>query len=122
MNKIILACASALVLAACNQTTQMPNPSPVVTFPMPVVPKPAPLNLRDVEWKIYNRADIDELYAYLQANQDEGFVIFTVTADGYEALALNVNDLRRYIREQQEVILFLTNVLRERSNVGIVVR
>jgi HAMP domain-containing protein len=119
----MIALSLGVGLAACNATPPREPIRTQVDLPMPIIPSPAPLNFREVEWQVYNKADIEILMADLKDKKADGFAIFALNAEGYEALALNVNELRRYILEQQQVILFLTNVLLERSaNVGIVVR
>jgi HAMP domain-containing protein len=121
--QLMIALSLGIGLAACNATPPREPIRTQVDLPMPIIPSPAPLNFRDVKWQVYNKADIEILMADLKDKEEDGFAIFALDAEGYEALALNVNELRRYVLEQQQVILFLTNVLRERSsNVGIVIR
>ncbi|MDB9980528.1 hypothetical protein OAD61_00300 [bacterium] len=80
-----------------------------VTPPAPIVPKPDPLSLRDVEFIVITPENIDEVFANLKNDQ----VLFAVTTKGYEDLALNLSDVRAYINQQKGIIILYQNVWKE---------
>lgn len=94
---------SLFLLSACS------SPAPVqpvqvrtleVPRPAPVVPSVDQLQLRDVKWAIITPENVDEVFASMSGET----VLFAVTADGYEALALNLSDVRAMIQQQQRII------------------
>lgn len=96
---------SLFLLSACSQPTPAPvQPVEVRTLeiprPAPVVPTVDQLQLRDVKWTIITPDNVDEVFASLSGEA----VLFAVTADGYEALALNLSDVRAMIQQQQRII------------------
>ena len=96
---------SLFLLSACSQPTTAPvQPVEVRTLeiprPAPVVPTVDQLQLRDVKWTIITPDNVDEVFASLSGEA----VLFAVTADGYEALALNLSDVRAMIQQQQRII------------------
>jgi hypothetical protein len=83
------------------------EPAPVVEVRTVQVPRPAPivpnvdqLRLRDIQWKIITPDNADEVFVSLPRDA----VLFAVTVDGYEALALNLSDVRALIQQQQQII------------------
>lgn len=96
---------SIFLLSACGSTAVEPvKPVEVRTIeiprPAPVVPSVDQLQLRDVKWTIVTPDNIDSVFATMPGEA----VLFAITADGYEALALNLSDVRSMIQQQQKVI------------------
>jgi hypothetical protein len=59
----------------------------------------------NVDWYVVNADNIDEFLSRIES--DVGEVVFiAITPKGYENLALGIADLRRYILQQQEIILY----------------
>jgi hypothetical protein len=110
MTKSTLFVLLGLLLAGC-QTTSTPV---IENFVTPSIPKPQPIVLQDVQWKVYTRDDLKKLIDN-QGTNGQQFVIFAVTGDGYKAISMNVAELNRYIREQRQVIVFLKQTLDSRS-------
>jgi len=105
---------SLFILSACSRTPEV-EPTPVVEVrtvetkrPAPIVPSIDQLRLRSVNWKIITPDNIDDVFTSLPRDA----VLFAVTADGYEALALNLSDVRAMIQQQQRIIAIYQNSFR----------
>lgn len=102
----LVALISLFLLSACSRAPVVEPASPVqvrtieIPRPAPVVPAVDQLQLRDVKWTIITPDNVDEVFASLSGEA----VLFAVTADGYEALALNLSDVRAMIQQQQQII------------------
>lgn len=105
MKKIVLAAlASGLLLSGCATTgsvTVQPTKIPAAE-----APTPAPLNMRDVQWKILTKADLEALLIELEQNPDPNFALYTLDNGNFQALNLNLVDIRRFILEQQQVVVY----------------
>jgi len=106
MTKYLL--ISALVfLAACSSSQEIETAAPVevrtvqVPRPAPIVPEVDQLRLRNVQWIIITPENIEEKFAQIQSGE---IVLFAVTAEGYENIALNLSDVRALIAQQQRII------------------
>ena len=73
---------------------------PVAT-PKPIVPPVDQLRMRDVNWVIITPENVDEKFAAISSGE---LVLFAVTAQGYENLALNLSDVRANIDQYKAVI------------------
>jgi hypothetical protein len=69
-------------------------------------PAPNSVQLEDVSWFVITEENFDEQIARLQNLQGAGWVIFAITPQDYENLAYNFQEMRRYIRQQGEVIIY----------------
>jgi hypothetical protein len=97
---------SLFLLSACGSTSdiEVVNPIEVKTIeiprPSPIVPSVDQIQLRDVKWIVITPENFEEVFASLSGD----LVLFAVTAEGYEALALNLSDVRALIQQQQRII------------------
>lgn len=74
---------------------------PVILHP----PKPDPANIRDVEWKVWNRESLEKVLEESDPN-DKKFSFFVLDAKNYENLSLNMQEIIRYIEEENAIIRY----------------
>lgn len=79
-----------------------------VDKPELVLPEADTLSMRDVEWVIITPENINKVFEDLQKTNGT-VVLFAVTEKGYENIALNANDLRTFIQQQNAIILAYRN-------------
>lgn len=104
MKKLII-CAT--LLSGCSLLQQKPELAPNYCEPTPII-HAAPVSavtLRSVEFYVVSEKNLDE---FLAKAGNEPF--FAITPKGYENLSHNVQELRRYIKESQSVILFYRSI------------
>lgn len=58
-----------------------------------------------VEWFVVNKDNLDEFLERIKMSAGE-VVFIAVTPKGYENLAIGIQDLRRYILQQNEIIAY----------------
>lgn len=103
-NLILSALFFGFILSGCGKPSVKPEIKPPVEIvtvetkaPAPIVPDVDRLRLRTVEWKIVTTENVDQVLT-------EGSALFTLTADGYENLSLNMSEIRALIQQQQKII------------------
>lgn len=95
-----------LAVSACGA----PKPQPIqisakpVEKPELVLPKVDRVQTREVSWVVITPENFQEQIEKLNA-RGKPIVFFALTDEGYEALALNLSDLRAFIQQQQAIIL-----------------
>jgi hypothetical protein len=108
--KWILIPTALLALSSCGLVGSKPEPQVVVQTEyiertIPTQPRPTPVEMPNVEWYVVNSDNLDEFLGRIEA--DAGDVVFiALTPKGYENLALGIADLRRFILEQREIIVY----------------
>jgi hypothetical protein len=68
------------------------------------IPNPDPLRLKPLEWVVMTPANQEEIFARLEAGGNDP-VVFALTADGYQALAVTIAELRNLINTQRNIII-----------------
>ena len=75
---------------------------PVEKTPL-AIPDPAPLRTKPIEWVIITPDNADAVWKRI-AEDDEDVVVFALTADGYQQLAVTIAELRNLIATQRVII------------------
>jgi len=72
---------------------------------VPIVARPKPINLTDTQVYVVNKGNLEAFIAeFTEQNGELAFVALSI--DTYENLALNVSELRRFINQQNEIIVY----------------
>jgi len=99
----------------------MPAPREVeiVTKPVerviaqPVLPRA--LDLKEPYWYVVSKANLEEFLARME--KEEGQVVFlAMSVPDYELMAYNMQEIKRYIKETQQVIIYYRKVTTEKVN------
>lgn len=69
-------------------------------------PLPEEIDLEDVEFFVITEKNLDEQIKKLEKMQSGVFVLFGLTPQAYENMAYNLQEIRRYVRQQKEIILY----------------
>ena len=110
--KILVVLATPLFLTGCSLLPWGKTPEPEVKIvtkvektTVPIVPRPKPLNLVDTRIYVVNKDNYDEFVKeFTEANGELVYVALAVK--DYENLALNIAELRRYLNQQTEIIVY----------------
>jgi len=106
---------SFLLLGGCSmlQPQPLPAPEPIIktvtefkTLEIYQPPLPKAIDLQDVEFFVITEKNFEEQVQRLQKMQDGTYVLFGITPQDYENMAYNLQELRRYIRQQKEIIIY----------------
>lgn len=108
----------ALVVSACGSRER---PIEISTTPVEkpslVLPQPDRIISRPVEWIVVTPDNYEEVIERLKKS-NQGVALFALTAEGYENVSLNLNDIRTYVQQQQAIILAYEKYYQE-SNAAI---
>ena len=69
-------------------------------------PLPQEVKLEDIRWMVLTKDNIDEQIAEAEKLLGGEFVVFAMIPTDYENFAWNIQELRRFIRQQKEIILY----------------
>lgn len=87
-----------------------PPPVKVITEEVPIEiyqpPLPQEIDLHDVSWFVITKKNWDESIVKVENLLGGEFVVFAMIPPDYENMAYNLQELRRYIRQQKEIILY----------------
>jgi len=73
---------------------------------IPIQAAPKPLTLNNVKWYVVTEQNYEEFLEQYKEEHGEPYVYYAMSVRTYEAMALNLAELRRYIQQQQAIILY----------------
>lgn len=121
----ILSSVLLLTLGGCSllQPQPLPAPEPVIktvteykTLEIYQPPLPKAIDMQDVEFFVVTEKNLDEQIKKLEKMQDGTYVLFGLTPQDYENMAYNLQELRRYIRQQKEIIIYYRQATQDDEN------
>jgi len=87
-----------------------PEPVKVITEEVKIdiyqPPLPQEIALENVKFFIINKNNYEQKVKEVEELLGGDFAVFALTPTGYEAMAYNLQELRRFIRQQKEIILY----------------
>jgi hypothetical protein len=79
------------------------------------IPKVQPVELNDLSFKLMNK---ETMRIFLESKIGDDFTIYTLDDQNVAILIGNIQELRRYIQSQQQVIVYLKKILDARTEKG----
>jgi hypothetical protein len=98
------------LLTSCGFFRKKEEPPEVIirTVPVPIEiyqpPRPIELSLSEVRWFVITSENYEEKIKEIAELQGGSAVIFGMTPQSYENLTYNVQELRRYLRQQNKLL------------------
>jgi hypothetical protein len=111
MNKLIIALL-ILTMTGCSvfrKPEEVVVTNTVIKAPdIPLQPSPRPINMIDIKWYTVTTDNIDEFEKNFE-NDNGDLVFFAISVPHYQNLSLNLAEIRRYIEQQQSIIIYYEN-------------
>ena len=115
--KPTIALVSALTIIVSSGCSVLPKvdftpppPVKVITEEVKVdiyqPPLPNEIKMEDVSWFVITKENWEESVQKVEKLLGGDFVVMALTPKGYENMAYNLQEIRRFIRQQKEIILY----------------
>ena len=103
-----------LLLSNCS-TWDRPTRIEVQTIEVerqiPIQNWPARLNLHNIKWYVVTDQNFEE-FKKKYTEQNGELVFFAISVRDYETLALNMADIKRYVVQQKQIIIYYEKALK----------
>ena len=106
-----------ILISSCSLVgKRLPNPVEIQTAPIEIEiyhpPLPKAIQLERPDWYVVSDQNIDEFMDKLAKIQGEEEIptFFALSPQGYEKMSGNLQEMRRYILEQKEIIVYYKDV------------
>ena len=113
--KTTLVLSLALLISGCSSLRpekEIVTETVVVKQNIPIQARPKPVDFPNVDWYVVTKDNMDEFIQRIE--QDAGQIVYmAVTPKGYENLSLGMQELRRYILQQKEIIIYYEKSISE---------
>ena len=72
---------------------------------IPTQTRPRPIDLHDITWFVVTEQNFERFKARYTKQNGE-FLFYAISVRDYETLALNMADIKRYIDQQKQIIIY----------------
>jgi len=115
---------SVLLLSSCALMTKPPVEVEIKTVPIkikitqPVLPRP--IDMKDPQWYVVSEKNLDEFLERIKKESGGQLVFFAMSPGDYELMAFNLQEIKRYVKELKEVVVYYKTVttIEEEENVN----
>tara|TARA_Y200000002_G_C22106892_1_gene425058 strand:+ start:7 stop:393 length:387 start_codon:yes stop_codon:yes gene_type:complete len=80
-----------------------------------IVPRPDPIKMRNADIVVVTEANLEEVIARIKTEQGD-FVLYAMTAQSFEALALSFEQIKKFIEQQNAIILYYEEAVKPKEN------
>ncbi len=116
--KSLVILISLITLAGCSGLTPEPEIKTVTKvekITVPVVARPKPLQLNDTRVFVVTKDNYDEFVKeFTEVYGELAFVALSMR--DYELLALNIAEIRRYLNQQKEIIVYYEKAVKDKND------
>ena len=112
-----------LMISACSsfrekEIVTVPTVVEKVEIPAPtiqIVNRPSPVKMKDADIVVVTENNLKDVINRIKGTQGE-FVLYAMTASSFESLALNFEEIKRFIEEQNQIILYYEKAVTPRED------
>jgi len=114
--KKFLTISSLLLLSSCSwfrePEKEIVTVTEVIKTKIGVAERPKTLSMAEVKWYVVTEDNFEEFKVrFLEKEGDTMF--YAISVHDYENLILNMADIKRYIMQQKEIIIYYENAVTE---------
>lgn len=103
--KLLMILSASLILVSCAQVEKYVTNTEYVDRIIDPAQPIAPISMRDVKFKVVTSDNITSFVDEFKRKNGQ-LVFIAMSVEGYEKLALNLADLKKYIQQQKSVIVY----------------
>lgn len=100
---------TTLTISGCSWFTPKPKEVKVVTVPIQVdiaqPQMPRSIDLKEPHWYVVSNSNLEEFLARIEKEAGQ-VVFFAMSPADYELMAYNMQEIRRFVREMNEIIIY----------------
>ena len=113
-----------LVLSSCSsfpKLTQIEVQTVEVERRIPIQNRPQQIRLNsNMKWWVVTEENFKEFKEKFQKENGDPLVAYVLSVKDYETLALNMAEIKRYIQQQKEIIIYYEEAVKPREKQKVV--
>jgi len=84
---------------------------------IPIQNRPRPVGMDDLYFYVVNENNFDQFKSrFIKENGD--FLFYAISVRDYETLALNMSEIKRFIQQQKELIIYYEKAIKPKEKRG----
>ena len=117
VSSLLLSC---LILSSCTswpQLKQVEVKTVEVERQIPIQNRPSQLSLNtNMKWWVVTEENFKKFKEDFQKENGDPLVAYVISVKDYEALALNMAEIKRYLEQQKSIIIYYEDAIKPKLN------
>ena len=109
----------SLLVSSCNswpKLTQIEIQTVEVERNIPIPNRPRQLDMSPIKWYVVTEENFEKFKKRFVKENGE-FLFYVISIRDYESLALNMAEIKRYIEQQKQIIIYYEEAVKPREKV-----
>lgn len=115
--KKTLVISSLLLLTACASEEKLIVQTDIIQTEIPTQARPKGVSLSNVKFYVVTKDNLNDFLKTFEKDNDDT-VFYAISVKDYEKMALNIAELRRYINQQDKLILYYEKAVKKPEDIN----
>ena len=112
LKNLLMILPLTLLISACSKPESVVVSVPkIVRNEIPIVARPKPVNLADTKIYVVTAENYDAFVEEFKSKNGD-IVYIAISVKDYENLSINISELRRFINQQKEIIVYYEEAIK----------
>ena len=115
ISKKILLIGSLTLLSACASQEKIVVQTEIIKADIPTQARPKPVSLSNIKFYVVTKENLNDFLKVFEKENNE-IVFYSISVKDYEKMSLNIAELRRYIIQQDKIIVYYEKAVKKEEN------
>lgn len=115
ISKKILLLSSISLLSACASQEKVVVQTEIIKADIPTQARPKPVSLSNVKFYVVTKENLNDFLKVFEKENND-IVFYSISVKDYEKMSLNIAELRRYIIQQDKIIVYYEKAVKKEES------
>ena len=115
ISKKILLIGSLTLLSACASQEKVVVQTEIIKADIPTQSRPKPISLSNIKFYVVTKENLNDFLKIFEKENND-IVFYSMSVKDYEKMSLNIAELRRYIIQQDKIIVYYEKAVKKEEN------
>jgi len=115
ISKKILLIGSLTLLSACASQEKIVVQTEIIKADIPTQARPKPVSLSNIKFYVVTKENLNDFLKVFEKENND-IVFYSISVKDYEKMSLNIAELRRYIIQQDKIIVYYEKAVKKEEN------
>ena len=106
VSKLLLLCLAISSCSTWDKITKVEVQTVEIERNVPIQNRPRQLQLSNIHWYVVTEENFAEFKKKFQKENGEPLVAYVISVKDYETLAIDMAEIKRYIEQQKQIIIY----------------
>jgi len=115
ISKKVLLISSLTLLSACASQEKVVVQTEIIKADIPTQSRPKPISLSNIKFYVVTKENLNDFLKIFEKENND-IVFYSMSVKDYEKMSLNIAELRRYIVQQDKIIVYYEKAVKKEEN------